>query len=287
MLRTRTRALLLFAAAVTALTPATAAEAAPGVAAFLHTPGTAWWHDPVGGRLTVGVDDTVSPAALVRAVERAGGSVVREPGMLRKHIAGADPFFGATGGRCLIGFNARSLPDYYFLTSAHCVAGVGSTVYADSAHTVVLGTVATKNVSSDYALVHYTNTTVLKSSAVRLPDGTLSPITGFGSGYVGQTVSRTGASGLHTGRITALNATVNYATALSWASSAPRSAASPATAAARSSPAPPGSGSPRAAAATARAAAPRTSPRPPGRRPATASARGSAHGLTCLRAEVA
>ncbi|MFI5913112.1 S1 family peptidase [Dactylosporangium sp. NPDC051541] len=207
----RARALLVSAAVLAVLVPATAAEAAPGVTAFERTAGTAWWHDPADGRLTVSLDDTVSSATLVRAVRRSGGVVIREPGVLRRHIAGADPFFGASSGRCLIGFNARSLPDYYFLTSAHCVGAVGSAVYGDSAHTVVLGAVATKNVTYDYALVHYTNTAIAKPSAVHLPNGTLSPITGFGPGTVGQAVTRTGTSGIHTGRITALNATVNYA----------------------------------------------------------------------------
>ncbi|MET7402405.1 S1 family peptidase [Dactylosporangium sp. NPDC005572] len=208
------RAFAAVIALVAVALPATAAEAAPGVGAFERIAGTAWWHDPAGGRLTVSLDDTVRPAtaaALSRAVTRAGGVVLREAGVLRKHIAGADPFFGAAGGRCLIGFNARALPDSYFLTSAHCVGAVGGTVYADAAHTVVLGTVATKNAMYDYALVRYTNGTIAKPSAVNLHNGTLAPITSFGNGYVGQTVTRSGATGVRTGRITALNATVNYA----------------------------------------------------------------------------
>jgi hypothetical protein len=191
-----------------------AAEASPGVTAFEHTTGTAWWHDPSTGALTVGLDDTVpasAAGALTRAVARSGGAVVREPGALRRRTAGADPFFGATGGRCLIGFNARALPDYYFLTSAHCVPSVGSTVYGDAAHTVVLGVVATRNATYDYALVHYTNAAVAKPSAVNVHTGVLAPITGFGAGYVGQAVTHSGQSGVHNGRITALNATVNYA----------------------------------------------------------------------------
>ncbi|GGM36490.1 S1 family peptidase [Dactylosporangium sucinum] len=208
------RLLVAIATAVGVALPATAAEAAPGIQAFQRTVGTAWWQEPAGGRLTVSLDDTVSAATaagLSRAVSRAGGAVQREPGVLRKHIAGADPFFGAAGGRCLIGFNARALPDYYFLTSAHCVGAVGGTVYADAAHTVALGTVATRNAGYDYALVRYTNTTIAKPSAVDLHNGTLAPITSFGTGYVGQTVTRSGATGVRTGRITALNATVNYA----------------------------------------------------------------------------
>jgi S1-C subfamily serine protease len=209
-----TRVLVAFVAACAVGLPASAAEASPGVAAWAGTAGTAWWRDPATGRPAVSLDDTVrGPVAtgLTRAVARAGGTVTREPGVLRKHIAGADLFFGALGGRCLVGFNARALPDYYFLTSAHCVAAVGSAVYADPARTVVLGRVATKNVGYDYALVHYTNATIAKPSAVNLHNGTLAPIRSFTAGHVGQAVTRAGSSGVHTGRITALNATVNYA----------------------------------------------------------------------------
>ncbi|GAA2394145.1 S1 family peptidase [Dactylosporangium salmoneum] len=191
-----------------------AAEASPGVAAFTGVAGTAWWRDEATGRPAVGLDDTVQgtvAAALTRAVTRAGGTVRRDPGVLHQHIAGADPFFGAAGGRCLVGFNARALPDYYFLTSAHCVGAVGSTVYADAAHAVVLGTVATKNAGFDYALVRYTNATIARPSAVDLHNGTLAPITSFGTGHVGQTVTQSGQTGLRTGVITALNVTVNYA----------------------------------------------------------------------------
>ncbi|MER7277007.1 S1 family peptidase [Dactylosporangium sp. NPDC000244] len=191
---------------------ASAADASPGVTAFSHTPGTAWWHD-TAGRLVVSADSTVTAVdALTRAVSRSGGTVVREPGVLRRHIAGGDPFYGATGGRCTVGFNARSLPDYYVLASAHCVGAVGSTVYTNAARTVVLGTVATKNTMYDYALVRYTNTTLTHPSAVHLPGGALTPIASFAPGYVGQAVTRVGATtGQRTGTITALNATVNYA----------------------------------------------------------------------------
>jgi S1-C subfamily serine protease len=208
------RILAALAAACAVVLPGTAAEASAGVGHWTGTAGTAWWADPTTGRIVVSLDDTVSrtvATGLTKSVVRAGGSVLREPGVLRKHIAGADPFFGSSTGRCLIGFNARSLPDYYFLTSAHCVGPVAQVIYADAAHTVVLGTVATKNTTYDYALVHYTNTTISKPSSVDLHNGSFAPIRSFGNGYVGQTVTRSGLSGVHTGQITALNATVNYA----------------------------------------------------------------------------
>ncbi|MEV0135995.1 S1 family peptidase [Dactylosporangium sp. NPDC050688] len=207
---------VLVAAAI--LLPATDAAAASGTAtaapvqAFAATPGTAWWDD---GRLTVSIDDSVRPAlaaGLTRAVIRAGGTVLHEPGTLAPHIAGGDTFnAGALGGRCLIGFNARAGATYYFLAAAHCVPAVGATVYAGTGTGTVLGVVAARDLSYDSALVRYTNTTIAKPSAVDLYAGGLQPITSFGSGTVGQAVRRTGPNGVRSGTITSLNVTINYA----------------------------------------------------------------------------
>jgi S1-C subfamily serine protease len=195
----------LVAAAI--LLPTATAEAAPPLSALTGTPGTAWWHDDT---LTVSVDDSVRPAvaaALSRAVTRQGGTVVRERGTRRPHIAGGDTFnAGAVGGRCLIAFNAKAGATYYFLTAAHCVPAVGATVYAGTGTTTVLGVVAARDTTYDHALVRYTNAGIAKPSAVG-PQ----PITTFAAGTVGQTVRRTGPNGTRTGTITALNVTINYA----------------------------------------------------------------------------
>ncbi|GAA3261052.1 S1 family peptidase [Dactylosporangium siamense] len=193
--------------AVAILLPTTTAEAAPSLSAFTTTPGTAWWSDET---LTVSLDDTVRPAvaaALTRAVTRQGGTVVREPGTRKPHIAGGDVFnAGAVGGRCLIAFNAKAGATYYFLTAAHCVPAVGATVYAGTGTTTVLGVVAARDTTYDHALVRYTNTTIAKPSAVGAQ-----PITTFAAGTVGQAVRRAGPNGIRTGTITALNVTINYA----------------------------------------------------------------------------
>ena len=205
---------VLVGALVTAaiLLPSPDAAAAAPVHAFAATAGTAWWND---GRLTVSIDDSVRPsvaAGLTRAVTRAGGTVLREPGTRAPHIAGGDTFnAGAVGGRCLIGFNAKAGPTYFFLTAAHCVPAVGATVYAGTGTGTVLGVVAARDTTYDYALVRYTNGTIAKPSAVNLYAGGLQPITSFGSGTVGQTVRRTGPNGTRTGTITSLNVTINYA----------------------------------------------------------------------------
>ncbi|GIF69058.1 hypothetical protein Ais01nite_70930 [Asanoa ishikariensis] len=203
--------ILATVATLTVLLPATTAVAAPSLAAYRSLPGTAWWTSPAG-ETVVAVDETVptSRVAGLRKALRDRGQVVQEKGTLRRHIAGADPFFQAGGFRCLIGFNARAGSTYYFLTSRHCVGAVGSTVYADAAATVPLGVVTTVTPSYDTALIRYTNTTIAKPSAVNIYPG-LAPISTFGTRAVGTRVTRSGPSGVRSGTVTALNVTVNYA----------------------------------------------------------------------------
>ena len=100
---------------------------------------------------------------------------------------------------------------YSFLTAAHCVPAVGGIVYAGTGTGTVLGVVAARDTTYDYALVRYTNGTVAEPGAVDLYAGGLQPITSFGSGTVGQTVRRTGPNGVRSGTITSLNVTINYA----------------------------------------------------------------------------
>jgi S1-C subfamily serine protease len=205
------RILAAAVAAVAVLLPATAAAAAPTLTRYRSLPGTAWWTE--AGATVVAADSTVDATTLagLRGALRNRGTLVRDGGTLRRHIAGADPFYQAGGfGRCLIGFNARAGSTYYFLTSRHCVGGVASTVYADAAATVVLGVVTTVTPTYDTALIRYTNTTIAKPSAVNTYPG-LAPIRTFGSPAIGQRVTRSGPSGVRTGTVTAVNVTVNYA----------------------------------------------------------------------------
>jgi streptogrisin D len=125
-------------------------------------------------------------------------------------IAGGDPIYPRGGARCSVGFNARDAARVlYFLTSGHCAGPVGSAVTSGS---ITLGVVVAVTPARDFALVRYTDTTLSKPSAVRLPGGGLTPITAFGTAYAGQTVQRVGTTtGLRSGRVTALNATVTYA----------------------------------------------------------------------------
>ena len=130
--------------------------------------------------------------------------------MLSTLIAGGDAIY-AGGGRCSLGFNVRSGSTYYFLTAGHCT-NIGTTWYANSASTTVLGTRAgTSFPGNDYGIVRYTS--IASRRRHRLPvQRQLPDITGAGNAGVGQTVTRRGSTtGMRSGRVTALNATVNYA----------------------------------------------------------------------------
>jgi streptogrisin D len=175
--------------------------------ATLKTPGTAFAVDPVSNQLSVTADSTVSGAKLaaVKAIVAKLGDKARfesVAGTLRTTISGGDAIY-VSGARCSLGFNVRSGSTYYFLTAGHCT-NIGSTWTNGSA---TLGTRAgTSFPGNDYGIVRYTNTSITKSGAVGSQD-----ITSAGTPAVGSTVRRRGSTtGIHSGSVTALNATVNY-----------------------------------------------------------------------------
>nr|WP_203935653.1 S1 family peptidase [Planosporangium mesophilum] len=172
-------------------------------------PGTAWSVDPQTNQVVVEADSTVTGAKraqLDAAVARLGGIVRVAPmaGTLSTTISGGDAIY--TGGaRCSLGFNVRSSSGvYYFLTAGHCT-NIGSTWTNGS---TTIGTRAgTSFPGNDYGIVQYTNTSISHPGAVGSQD-----ITSAGTPAVNQTVYRRGSTtGIHSGRVTALNATVNYA----------------------------------------------------------------------------
>ncbi|MFB8027925.1 S1 family peptidase [Streptomyces sp. NPDC056465] len=172
--------------------------------------GTAWNVDPSTGRLLVTVDSTVSQAEINTIKESAGANagalrIERTPGTFSKLISGGDAIY-ASSWRCSLGFNVRSGSTYYFLTAGHCTDGAG-TWWSDSAHTTVLGTTTGSSFpTNDYGIVRYTNTSVTKSGTVGSQD-----ITSAANATVGMSVTRRGSTtGIHSGTVTGLNATVNY-----------------------------------------------------------------------------
>ncbi|WP_433549980.1 S1 family peptidase [Micromonospora zamorensis] len=184
------------------------------VLAGVRTAGTAWGLDPATGRMTLTVDDTVTPAelrALRATADRAGALLRREPGTLRTLIAAGQGIYGGGGGRCSLGANVRSGSTYYVVTAGHCTT-TASTWYADSAQATVLGTrTATSFPGNDYGLIRYTGR-IAHPSAVYTYPGLLT-IYGPGNAYVGQAVCRSGVTtGVRCGTVTGLNQTVNYST---------------------------------------------------------------------------
>ncbi|MGW2959525.1 S1 family peptidase [Streptomyces sp. NPDC001220] len=173
-------------------------------------PGTAWAVDSKTNRVVVTADSTVSAAEIAKIKQQAGAdagaiTVKRTPGTFKKLITGGDAIYGGAY-RCSLGFNVHSGSTYYFLTAGHC-GEVASTWYSNSAHTTVLGTnVSYSFPTNDFALVRYTNSSIAHPSAVGSQT-----ITSAATPSVGTTVYRRGSTtGTHSGRVTALNATVNY-----------------------------------------------------------------------------
>jgi streptogrisin D len=173
--------------------------------------GTAWAVDPVTNQVVVSVDSSVSGAKLdqLKAVVKGLGDAVRVeyvPGVFTLNISGGDAIYGGNS-RCSLGFNVRNSSGvYFFLTAGHCT-NIASTWYGNSSRTQVLGTRAGSSFpGNDYGIVRYT-------SSVSHP-GTVGSIdiTSAATPVVNQTVFRRGSTtGTRSGRVTALNATVNYA----------------------------------------------------------------------------
>ncbi|MFB6550094.1 S1 family peptidase [Streptomyces sp. NPDC056405] len=195
-------------------TPATftAAElgSASGAVLKADVPGTAWAVDSKSGRVLLTVDSTVSQAEIAKIKEQAGDkagalTIKRTPGTFNKLIQGGDAIY-ASSWRCSLGFNVRSSNGtQYFLTAGHCTDGAG-TWYSNSGRTSVIGSTAGSSFpGNDYGIVRY-------SGSVSRP-GTANgvDITRAATPSVGTTVIRDGSTtGTHSGRVTALNATVNY-----------------------------------------------------------------------------
>ncbi|WP_184957239.1 S1 family peptidase [Paractinoplanes abujensis] len=174
----------------------------------LKTPGTAFAIDPVSNQVVVEVDSSVTGASLAAVeatVAKLGDSarIEKTAGTLSTKISGGDAIY-AGGGRCSLGFNVRSGSTYYFLTAGHCT-NIGATWTNGSA---TLGTRSgTSFPGNDYGIVRYTNTSITKSGTVGSQE-----ITSAGTPAVGATVTRRGSTtGIRSGRVTALNSTVNYA----------------------------------------------------------------------------
>jgi streptogrisin D len=183
--------------------------------------GTAWAVDPASNQVLISADESVKGAELakLKSVAAKLGSAVRiEPvnGQFST-LAGPDMKDGTaiyTGPfRCSLGFNVLDANGgHHFLTAGHCTHA-GLTWYGDQALTNFLGS---NNAGSswvfgaggDFGVVDYQGVGIRALDAVA---GTNLRITGWADPVVGQSVQRSGStSGVHGGKVTALDETVNY-----------------------------------------------------------------------------
>ncbi|MEV4442579.1 S1 family peptidase [Streptomyces sp. NPDC049577] len=189
-------------------------EAKRTLAARATIPGTAWATDPRANRVVVTADRTVTGAKLDRlnrVASRLGDVVVvrRTTTRLTRLIAGGDAIWGG-GARCSIGFNVVKSGVPYFLTAGHCGRAVATwSAVKDGAP--IATTTAYSFPGNDYALVKYT-ATLDHPSQVDLYGAGSQAITTAADPTVGEAVRRSGSStGVRTGHVTGVDATVNYA----------------------------------------------------------------------------
>lgn len=180
--------------------------------------GTAWSVDPKTNTVVVLADSTVSAADWSRMKDVAdgiGGAVrmERTTDTFTIRTAGAAPIF-TRGSRCSAGFNVTDGKGTFLLTAGHC-GPVGTTWFGDNRGATGVGTtVASSFPGGDFSLIRYGDPVGAdddRTSAVNLGDGRAVRINGAAEALVGQQVFRSGStSGLHSGQVTGLNATVNY-----------------------------------------------------------------------------
>ena len=172
--------------------------------------GTAFATDPVSNQVVLTVYGQAKGAGLdaLLATAKAAGSAVRVERVatpLGKLISGGDAIYDPSGGRCSLGFNVRSGTTYYFLTAGHCT-NISST-WRDAAG-VTLGTrTGSSFPGNDYGIVRYASTYTNRPGTVGSQD-----IASAATPAVGAAVTRRGSTtGIHSGTVTQLNATVRYA----------------------------------------------------------------------------
>ncbi|MGW7362532.1 S1 family peptidase [Streptomyces sp. NPDC054841] len=178
--------------------------------------GTAWAVDYASNEVVVHADRTVSAADWSRMsdlAESIGGFVrmERTQGAFTTRLNGGASML-AGNIRCTAGFNVTDGRDTFILTAGHC-GPVGTAWFGDREQDEQLGTtVASSFPGDDFSLVRYANgASPERPDIVEIGEGRGVRITGAADPVVGQQVFRSGSTtGFRSGRVTALNATVNY-----------------------------------------------------------------------------
>ncbi|WP_351222406.1 S1 family peptidase [Streptomyces sp. NPDC002133] len=177
--------------------------------------GTAWAVDYASNRVVVHADSTVSAADWSRMADLAesiGGFVhmERTPGTFTTRLNGGASML-ADNIRCSAGFNVTDGQGSFVLTAGHC-GPVGTTWFGGREGDALGSTVASSFPGNDFSLVEYeSGAAPERPDIVEIGGGRGVRIIGAADPVVGQQVFRSGSTtGFRTGRVTALNATVNY-----------------------------------------------------------------------------
>ncbi len=180
------------------------------------TTGTAWAVDPSTNKVIVTADSTVTGARwdnLVSTVRSMGESATlqRAPGVFRLFAEGGDAIF-AGGSRCSLGFNVVTDDNRpAFLTAGHCTAAGRQFSLSANGRAAATVTDSTFPGNGDFALLTYNNRNTDAPSEVDTGNGRTVRIRRAAEARVGTQVQRMGSTtGLRSGRVTGLNATVNY-----------------------------------------------------------------------------
>ncbi|WP_410639133.1 S1 family peptidase [Amycolatopsis sp. lyj-346] len=175
--------------------------------------GTAWAVDARTGETVVTADSTVQGAkwdSLLAATRGKAVRVERTPGVLSLFAEGGDAIF-AGGARCSLGFNVTTDSGPGILTAGHCTAAGRQWSLTQGGRPVATVKQSTFPGNGDFALLTYDNAATSAPSAVDTGGGRTVTIARAAAAQVGRQVSRMGSTtGLRSGRVTALNATVNY-----------------------------------------------------------------------------
>ncbi|MGX1885886.1 S1 family peptidase [Streptomyces sp. NPDC055287] len=181
-----------------------------------RVPGTAWVVDYGTNEVVVHADSTVSAgdwSRLSGLADSIGGFVQmqRTKGSFTTRVSGGDAVF-AGSGRCSAGFNVTDGRSNFVLTAGHC-GSVGTVWFQDTRAAERVGTTTASSFpGSDFSLVEYENGDASSGrSVVGVGNGREVRITAAADPFVGQQVFRSGSTtGVRSGRVTALNATVNF-----------------------------------------------------------------------------
>ncbi len=184
-------------------------------------PGTSWAVDPRTDKVLVTADSTVTGArwdrlrSAVRGLGPGMATLKKSAGTFKTFASGGDAVFSRVRGggvRCSLGFNVTAADGSpAFLTAGHC--GVAAQRWSDTETGGPTATVdqATFPGQGDFSLVKYDDPGTRAPGEVDTGDGRTVTISRAAEATVGQAVFRMGSTtGLHDGRVTGLDATVNF-----------------------------------------------------------------------------